>query len=360
MVWGACQAPASEQGPEAKLKTLLEEQQKINQEIKDLEQTLSAGKTDELKVKEVVVMDLEPKIFEHYIQTQGSIESKNSIVVSAKTPGMITKVLVREGQNVSQGQTLAWIDNSLILSAMDEVKSQLELATSIYERQKNLWDQKIGTEVQFLQAKTGKESLEKRLASLQSQNELSKIKSLISGTIDEVLVKLGENTAPGIPAFRVVTNRNLKVVAQVSEAYIGKIKSGDEAYLYFNNSKVPISSKVSFAGKNINPLTRSFIAEVDLPFSEEFRPNMSAVIKFVFQKDKDALVVPVNVIQDINGEKVVFVAEKDGEGEKVGRRLVTVDGIYGNEARIVSGLNPGDKIITVGYQGLNAGERIVI
>src|SRR5690606_28504209 len=157
----------------------------------NLESEIAAANPDSLKSvrsKDVGIAELATRNFDHYVKTQGHVESDNNVLVSAETMGVVKSVFVTEGQQVSRGQTLAQIDNSVIQRSIESMQAQLELATSVYARQKNLWDQKIGTEVQFLQAKTGKESLEKQLASLREQGEKTKIKSPISGTVDAVSV----------------------------------------------------------------------------------------------------------------------------------------------------------------------------
>jgi RND family efflux transporter MFP subunit len=239
------------------------------------------------------------------------------------------------------------------------MKSQLELANTVYERQKNLWDQKIGTEVQFLQAKTNKESLEKQLAALQEQNEMTRIKSPISGTVDDVNVKVGENISPGMPAARIVNSNDLKLVAKISEAYVSLVQKGNTVRINVPELKKDIEAKVTFVGRNIDPLSRTFTIEVDLKSKPELRPNMTAIVKVIFNTAKDALVVPVNVVQTLNNEKVVYVAEKKGKDVVAKKKVVTVEGVYNNQAQ-VKGLEPGDQVITFGYQGLNDGEVIKI
>jgi membrane fusion protein, multidrug efflux system len=309
--------------------------------------------------KEVGVIELAPRPFDHYIKTQGAVEAVNNILVSAKTMGVVTQVFVREGDVVSKGQTLAQIDNSLTLRGIEELKSGLDLATTVYNRQKNLWDQKIGTEVQYLQAKNNKESLEHRLATLNEQLDMARIKSPINGSVDAVDVKIGQNAAPGAPAFRVVSSDQLKFVANVSEAYVTNVKKGNKVLIEFGDLNKTIGGQVVFVGKTINQLSRTFPVEVALTSSNDFRPNMSGELKLIFHSEAAALVVPVNVVQDINGQKVVYTAEMS-DGKLVAKKnVVTVIGVYGNLAQ-VNTLKSGDKVITVGYQGLNDGELIKI
>lgn len=351
----------AEKDKETQLKELKEQHANIGKEIAKLEKEISAAKPEgdpsKIRAKEVVVTDLTPQVFDHYVKTQGAVESEQNVEVSAQSMGVITHVNVREGEVVKAGQTLAQIDNSLILRGIDEVKSQLELATTVYERQKNLWDQKIGTEVQFLQSKSSKEGLERRLASMQEQNEQTRIKAPVSGIVDAVNVKVGMNIAPGVPAARVVNNSDLKITARVSEAYANQLTKGDKIIVTFPDLNKTITSKLSFVARNIDAMSRTFTVEADLPSDATLRPNMTAVVKVVFETAKSAIVVPVNVVQNINNEKVVYIAEQKGAQTVARKKVVTVEGIFDNQAQ-VKGLAAGDKLITSGYQGLTDGDYI--
>ncbi|HEU5145358.1 MAG TPA: efflux RND transporter periplasmic adaptor subunit [Chryseosolibacter sp.] len=358
----ACSATSADEDKQARLDKLKEQQASITKEIQKLESEIAAENPDaelNVRMKDVDVAELKLQNFDHYVQTQGHIESENNVLVSAESMGTITRLFVTEGQRVTKGQTLAQIDNSVIMRNIESMEAQLELATSVYERQKNLWDQKIGTEVQFLQAKTNKESLEKQLASLREQNDKTRIKAPISGTVDAVNVKAGENVAPGMPAFRVVNNNDLKILARVSEAYVTDIKKGNKVRVDVSESGKEVEATVTFVGRTIDPLSRTFAVEVALPSDQDLRANMTATVRIVFDSNPSALVVPINLIQDINDEKVVYIAEQKGKHLVASRKVVTVDGVYGNLAE-VQGLNAGDKIITVGYQGLNDGDYIKI
>jgi membrane fusion protein, multidrug efflux system len=358
----ACSAASSDDDKQSRLEKLKTQQADIAKEIAKLEQAIAKENPDStanVRSKDVGVTELTPKKFDHYVQTQGTIEAENNTLVSAKSMGVVTSVFVNEGDQVSKGQTMAQIDNSVILRSIESMKSQLELANSVYERQKNLWDQKIGTEVQFLQAKTNKESLEKQLASVQEQNEMTKIKAPINGTVDDISVKVGENIAPGMPAIRVVNTSDLKLKSRVSEAFVTKIKKGNKVIVNVSELNRDIPATVTFVGRTIDPMSRTFDVEVKLPSEPELRPNMTATIKVVFHTENNAVVIPVNVIQEINNEKVVYIAQPKGKQTVAVRKVVTVDGVFGGFAQ-VKGLNAGDKLITVGYQGLNDGDYIKI
>lgn len=361
VIVAACSATTRDNEKQARLEELRKEHAALSDKIRKLEAEIAEENPDTAAVrsKSVSVSVLKTRPFDHYVQTQGRVESEYNILVSAKTMGVVTAVYVSEGQNVGKGQTIAQLDNSVILRNIEAMKAQLELATSVYERQKNLWDQKIGTEVQYLQAKTNKESLEKQLASLEEQNDMTRIKSPIAGTVDQVVVKIGENISPGMPAARIVNNADLKLTADVSEAYVTQIKKGNKALVNIPELKQDVEATVTFVGRTIDPLSRTFKVEIKLPSLENLRPNMTGVIRVVFHTEPNALAVPVNLVQEVNGEKIVYVAEKEGKHTVARKKVVTVAGVYSNLAQ-VEGLKEGDSIITVGYQGLNDGDVVKI
>jgi membrane fusion protein, multidrug efflux system len=358
----ACSAATNDNDKKARLEKLKSQHADLSKEITKLETEIAKENPDTtvtVKSKEVAVTQLQPKSFDHYVQTQGSVQSENDVMVTAKAAGTITKLYANEGDAVKQGQVIAQIDNSIIVRGIEGMRSQLELATSVYERQKNLWDQKIGTEVQFLQAKTNKQSLEKQLASLEEQNDLTRIKAPFTGTVDEIFVKVGESVAPGMPGVRVVNSSDLKVKASVSEAYVTQIKKGNKVIISIPELKKDVSAVVSFVGRTIDPLSRTFNVEVKLPSNADLRPNMTAVIKVVYKTYPTAIVVPLNVVQSINNQKVVYIAENNGKQVIARRKVVTVEGVFADQAQ-VTGLSAGDKVITAGYQGLNDGDFVKI
>jgi membrane fusion protein, multidrug efflux system len=356
----ACSA-ATPDDKKAQLEKLKAQQAEIAKQVVQLEKEIAKENPTEAKIKtkDVAVTEVKAAKFDHYVQTQGHVESEDNIAVSAKSPGVVMAVYVKEGQQVSKGQVLAQIDNAVILSSIESMKSQLELAKSVYDRQKNLWDQKIGTEVQFLQAKTNKETLERQIESLQEQNQMLRIKSPINGTVDEITAKIGEAVSPGLPAFRVVNTSELKLTASVSEAFVTNVKKGNKVIVTIPELKKDLESKVTFVGRTIDPLSRTFTVEVALPSEANLRPNMSGVIRVVYHTEPTAIAVPINVVQDINGEKIVFVAESNGKNTVARKKVVSVQGVFGGQAQ-VSGLNAGDKVVTFGYQGLNDGEFLKI
>jgi membrane fusion protein (multidrug efflux system) len=356
----ACSSSSKDKATQ--LADLKEQQAKNAEAIKKLEGELAKDNPAPavLKMKEVGVQVIAPRPFDHFVQTQGSVEAVDNILVSARTVGVISQVYVQEGAEVKTGQTLAQIDNSIVLRNIEEVKSQLELANTVYQRQKNLWDQKIGTEVAYLQAKSNKESMEKRLATLNEQLDMARIKSPIDGSVDEVSVKIGQNAAPGAPAFRVVSSDKLKMKSNLSEAFVTSIQKGNKVTISFPDINRSFEGRVTFVGKTINQLSRTFSIEAALPSSKDLRPNMTGVVRVIFQTQPSAIVVPINIVQDINDQKIVYVAVQEGEKMVARKKVVTITGVYDNMAEVATGLKANDKIIVVGFQGLNDGELIKI
>jgi membrane fusion protein, multidrug efflux system len=345
----------------SQLEKLKTEQASLAKQIASLEKEVASenpDSTSSVKSKEVSAIAVVARPFNHYIQTQGRVEAENNILVSSKSMGLVTQIFVKEGQSVSKGQVIAQIDNAMVLTSIDALKSQLSLATAVYDRQKNLWDQKIGTEVQFLTAKSNKDGLQSQLASLEEQKDAARIKSPINGTVDDVFVKVGENIAPGMPAARVVNTSDLKLKASVSESYVTNVKTGNKVIVQIPELKKDIEARVTFVSKTIDPLSRTFTVEIDLPSSPDLRPNMSGIIKVVYYAEAAAITVPVNTVQTVNNEKIVYVAEADGKSIVARRRVVEVMGVFDNLAHIRKGIAAGDKVITFGYQGLSDGQVI--
>ena len=352
----SCSAPVSK---EAELDILKKQHAELTDKIRSLEREIKASRPESaVKTRMVVADEVKSGPFEYFVETQGGVEAEENILVSAKTPGVVVGIFVKEGQSVKAGQVLAQIDNSITIKAIEELQGSLDLARTVFERQKSLWDQKIGTEIQFLTAKNNKESLERRLATLKEQDELSRVRSGISGTVDDIMLKVGETTSPGMPAARIVNTGKLKITSNVSEAYINSLAPGNEAYVQLGDISKTFKGKVSFTGKNINPLSRTFGVEIPVPSGTDARPGMSARIKVVYKKLSDAIVLPVNLVQNINSEQVVFVAEeKDGKWVAA-RRVVTTGGTFSGKTEILSGLKTGERVISVGYQGLNDAELV--
>jgi len=350
LVFIACNNESKDKS--AQLSDLKKQQTELNSKIAKLETEI--GTKQEKIYKDVSVIEVKPSTFKNYIEIQGKIDAEQNVQVNSQVPGNITNIMVTIGQKVSKGQVLAQLDDAVLRQSIAQVETQLDLSNILYNRQKNLWDQKIGTEVQFLSAKTQKQSLEKQLAVVKQQLAMYKVKSPISGSVDLMDWKIGQAIQPGIPGIRIVNASVLKAKALVSETYIGKIDVGDEVEVSVPDAVDSIITKISFASKNIDLASRSFNVEVKLPSNTNFRPNMVAILKIVDYKNQNALTVPIKAIQKSENGDFVLLSQNG----KVVKANIKVGNMYNSNAEILSGLKSGDKVITLGFNGLNEGDLV--
>ncbi|MCE9539891.1 MAG: efflux RND transporter periplasmic adaptor subunit, partial [Bacteroidetes bacterium] len=334
---------------------LKKQESELKSKIASLESELNASDSLAHGIA-VAVMNLKSETFKNYIDVQGRVDADENITLSTEMPGTITKINVKVGDQVNKGDVLAETDVRTIYQNIADLEINSALVNQIFEKQKNLWEQKIGTEVQFLQAKTNKESMEKKIAMLQQQLSMSKIVSPISGTVDAVDVKLGQMVAPGMPSIRVINFSNLKVKADISETYASKIKKGSDVIIYFPDMEDSLKTKVNYVARAINPASRTFLVEVLLDNKTEYHPNMVSRLNINdYSSAEPTIVIPVRTIQkDENSAPFVFVAE-NGIAKK---RLVTLGKEYSGQAEIKSGLKENDLLITLGYDIINEGDAI--
>jgi len=353
----SCSQPDKKQ----QLDSLKKQQQEITDKIDKIEAELNAeGSGPAAKdIKPVDISTVAYSNFDHYIEIQGTVKADDEVIVPSDMAGTIKNIFVTEGDVVKPGQILAEVDSDVLNKSLDEVKTSYELASTVYERQKRLWDQKVGSEIQFLQAKSNKESLENRMATIEEQISKTKIKSPIRGTVEEVPVKVGQMALPGSPVARVVNFSNVKVEADLAESYSSKVKVGNSVRIHFPDVNEEILSQISFTGKYINPTNRTFSIEVPLkPGNMEYRVNMVAVVKINDYNNPQAISIPVNVIQNTRNGKYVYLVKVSGKNSVATKQSVEVGQIYNGMAEIVSGLTPGDKIISQGYQTINDGQLV--
>lgn len=328
----------------------------LEKEIALIDTTGSIG----LKARLVKVDTLKGTQFVHYIDIQGTIDSDENIMVSPEMPGIITAIHVKEGDRVSRGTLLANMDASALSNTLEEVKTSLALATTAYEKQKRLWDQNIGSEIQYLQAKTQKESLENRVKTIEAQIAMTRIKSPIAGTVDAVNVKIGEMANPGMSGIRVVNLDKVKVKAMVSDNYIANIRKGDDVIIELPDIGKVITSKISFVGQVINQQNRSFAIEVKLDNKEKMlRPNMIAKLKINDQKLEDVLVVSSNLIQRAGKQRFIMVAVNENGKYYARKREIATGTEYDGKTVITSGLSKGDLIIVSGQNEVVDGQPLM-
>lgn len=354
LIMAACHSGTDKK---TELENLKKQESELKSKIAVMEAELNIGKDSIPSGITVSVVSLKPEIFKNYIDVQGKVDADENIGVSTEMPGTVTKINVKVGDVVSKGEVLAETDARVINQSIADLQVNSDLTNQICEKQKNLWDQKIGTEIQYLQCKTNKESLEKKMAILLQQLNMSKIISPINGTIDAVDIKLGQLVAPGMQAIRVINFSNLKVKADVAESYASKIKKGSEVIIRFPDTKDSVLTKVNFVSRSISNTTRSFSVEVLLDDQKEYHPNMVAKLNINdYQSAQPVIIVSVKTIQkDETNASFVYVAE----GNIAKRRIVTLGKEYHGKAEITNGLKEGDLLITAGYDVINEGDAIV-
>ena len=299
---------------------------------------------------------INPGQFTNYVQIQGKIDAQDNVTAYPQASATITALYVKAGDQVKKGQVLAQLDNSVLQQNVGQAQSQLNLANVLYQRQKNLWDQKIGTEVQYLQAQTNLQTAQKQVASLKQQSDLYRIVSPISGVVDQMDLKLGQIAAPGSTGIRVINADVLKVKADVPESYSSSVNQGDSVKILFPDVNDSLATRVTFAAKVIDPGSRSFGIEIKLPHNKEYRPNMTAVLKIANYSKNGAIVIPVNSIQKSDEGDYVYVNE-NGIAK---RKTITEGKTSGGFTEIKSGLSSGDQLITEGASEIGDGDKVTV
>jgi len=335
------------------LADLKKQRSKIDTKIAKLEAEVGVDKPAQ-KVADVSVIEVQPEIFKSYVEVQGKVDAEENVQVNPEMPGVVTSVNIRIGQQVGKGQILAQIDDKVLRQNVAQVQTQLELLKNLFNRQKVLWDQKIGTEVQYLNVKSQKEGLERQIDILRSQLSMYKIKAPISGTIDQMDLKVGQSVMPGMSGIRIVNANKLKAKALVAETYASRVNQGDEVQVILPDAQDSLSTRLTFASKVIDPVSRSFNVEVKLPSKAKYRPNMLAILKIADYINKNAITVPVNAIQKSEAGDYVYIAENG----KAKRAPIKTDKVYDGRAEVLSGLKAGDQVITLGFADLNEGDAI--
>ncbi|MDH5382810.1 MAG: efflux RND transporter periplasmic adaptor subunit [Cyclobacteriaceae bacterium] len=344
--------------PQESLDTLLANRAELDEKIEKLQSQDTVSK-NKGKTKFVEVREVQTESFSHFIEVQGVADTDKNILLTAKTGGTVEVVYVKEGDAVKKGQLLVRLDDNIILNSMAEVRTSLAFATELFEKQKSLWEQKIGSEVQYLQAKNNKESLEGRLSTLREQLSMTKVTSPISGIVENVNIKQGELAAPGMPLVQVVNLSEFEIKATVAENYSMAIKNGTSVKLYFPDLKEEIDSEISFVGNVIDPINRTFNVVIRLKNPNiPIKPNMIVVVKVQDFTEEAGIVVPLNVIQSSDQGKYVYVASDENGVQVAKKRSVVTEINYNGMALIKEGLSANEKIVTFGFQDLSDGQMI--
>ena len=367
----ACNSKAKEKNDSvAALKTKLEKLKKekasMDDDIRKLEDQIAKADPEAAKqVQKLVAIDtVKTQSFIHYIDLQGKVEADEVVTVMPRTTmGLSTHVkavYVKRGDHVEKGQLLVKLDDAVMLEQLDGLKTQLAYAENIYNRQKNLWDQGIGTEVQLITAKNNVDALNKQIATLQENWKTSFVYAPISGIADEVNVKAGEiyGANPTVPPIEIVNLSSMKVVTEVPENYQSRVKKGSEIKVSIPDVNKEFNAVIKVTGASINPVTRAFITEAKIPSDPALRINQVAIVKIEDYAAKNTIVVPVNLVQSDEKGKYIYVMAKENEKMIARRKSIAVGESYNGLIEVKSGLSSGEQIITEGYQSVYDGQAV--
>lgn len=332
------------------------------------------------KVKLVSTMSVTVQPFEHFIDLLGRVDADNVSYISPRgMGGQVKAIYIKEGQFVKRGQLVLKLDDAIVRQqilaarkAMDGIKTQLNFAKNIYQRQKNLWEQGIGTEVQLITAKTNVESLENLLVAANEQVKVAieqlntaNVYSDVSGIADRVNIRIGETFvgATQMGGQIVIINKNtLKVKVNVPENYLTRLRKGTPVLINIPDAqKVNIPSSISLIGQSVDANLRGFMAEAKIPSDGLLKPNQTAIMRIKDYSATNAIVIPINMVQTDENGKYVFTMLKSSNGKTTAHKLPVIIGeVYGDNVEIKGGLNAGEQLITEGYQSLYEGQRVSV
>ena len=349
-------------------KVLLDEKKvalaKLESEISKLETELEAmGSTSTEKDAEVGILvqvkNVQPEFFDHKVEVNGIIQAEQIANVSPQMGGQILSVSVKEGDNVTEGQVMARLNTSVLQASLSEIDNGIELATTMYERQSRLWEQKIGSEIQYLQAKNNLENLQKKKETLQTQVGMGTIKAPFNGVVDQVWMKTGEMAAPGMPLITVVDMSKMKVLADVSERYAAVVKKNAIVDVTFPSFGMELKAPIRTIGNIINPGNRSFTVEMTVPNPQKtLKPNGIATILIEDFAADSAMVVPAIVVGSDQKGDFLYVTKAEGSTSKAYKTYVTTGMTSNGKTMVTSGLTSGDKVVVAGYNEIASGDIV--
>lgn len=339
------------------------QQQEINTQIKSLDKALVAL-NPEKNMPLITYFTLGKAVFKHYVELQGSVETDQNILITPEMGGVLKKVSVTKGQRVKKGELLASIDDGGMSQTLAQMQVQVALAKTTFERQERLWNQNIGSEIQYLQAKTAYEGQLKAVNSMQQQVAKASIKAPFSGTIDDIITEKGNVVAPGqTPILRIVSLENMYVKTDVPETYISSIVAGKQVEVSFPVLEETFMAVVSQTGNFINPNNRTFRAEINVENTKNnIKPNLTSRLKINDYTNKNAIVIPQSIIsENAAGEQYIYVLKQINNDNAVASRVIINTGKkQGDRIEVLSGLKQGDQIIEEGARSVKDGQAVKI
>jgi RND family efflux transporter MFP subunit len=340
--------------------TIVAQMDSLNDQLQKIEKEISKIDTSK-KLHIVTLLPVKKDIFKHFIEIQGVVQAEKNIEIKPELGGTVQHIYVKEGQPVKAGQLLIQLDDAAVKNSIAELNTQLTLANTTYERQKRLWDQKIGSEMQYLQAKAQKESLENNLAGLKTQSSKLRITAPFSGIVDEIFPRDGELTNPQMPVIRLINLDQVYVEADVTETYLPVIKVGTETLVFFPSINKEIDSKIAQVGNYINPDNRSFKTRINISNKDQtIKPNLLANLK-ILDFQTEGIIIPSTLVQqDQQGNDYVFTVVKENDENIVVKKLVKIENEYNKEVYVSEGLTENDQLVNAGARIVKAGDNVTI
>jgi len=349
---------------ESKRNELKQQQQEITASLEKIEAELEKLSGKKL-LPLITTLTIKEQEFQHFLEIQGNVKTKQNIVLYPEFAGTLTHVYVKEGQKVSKGQTLAKIDDGGLSQQLSQAKTQEALAKTTYERQKRLWEQKIGSEIQFLQAEATYKAAEDAVKQIQSQLGKTYVRAPFSGVVDDVITEQGSVVAPGqSPLLRVVNLNNMYIEAEVPENHLPNVTKGKKVLASFPVLGESIETSIRQVGSFINPNNRAFKIEVGVPNKgQNIKPNLTSKLKINDYTNPKAILIPQSIISENTvGDQYVFVVDglNDKNIGKTKKAIISTGKTQGDMIEVVSGLETGSQVISEGARSVQEGQEVEI
>lgn len=349
----------------AKRSEISEQQKALEQQLHALDSAISQL-DDNAKLPLVTTIEAKAEKFDHYLELQGDVMTKQNVLVYPEMSGTLNRVYVKEGQKVSKGQVLASIDDGGLSSQLAQMKTQAALAKTTFERQKRLWEQNIGSEIQYLEAKTSYEAQESAVKQMQSQVGKSTIRAPFSGIIDDVIQDQGTVVSPGtgVAVFRIVNLSNMYIEVEVPESHLPNVTPGKDVNVYFPILGDSVSTKIRQTGNFINPGNRSFTAEIPVPSQNgKVKPNLTAKVMINDYTNENAILIPQSIVsENAEGEQYVYLVEADSaSSDAIAKKAIIETGkTQGDYVEVLAGVSNGDGVINEGARSVKEGQKVRI
>lgn len=339
-------------------------QQEIKTQIEQLNKKISELDTNE-KIPLITTLTPKNQLFKHYLELQGNVKTKQNVLVYPEVPGILEEIFVREGDKVTKGQVIAKIDDGGVAQQLAQLEASSQLAKTTYERQKRLWDQKIGSEIQYLQTKTTYETQKNAVEQMKKQLAKSEVIAPFNGVIDDVIKEEGTVVAPGMGSeiFRVVNLEHMYIETDVPESYVPYVKKGVDVEVDFPILGKQINTKVKQAGNFIDPSNRTFKIQIDIPNKDKsIKPNLTSRLKINDYTNKEAILIPQSIIsENANGDQYVYkVVNIKGKIGVAKQSIVKTGKTEGDYIEVLSGVSKGDILIEEGARSVKNGQKVEI